>query len=80
MASYNQTTRELTLEQEEEYKNKMIKDKRTIIELSPNHYISVKDYNGSKVNELINNAKHRTNFISTRERLLKKLENKKLKE
>ena len=78
MASCNKHRRAIPREQEEEYREKH--NDKHIIELSPTHYLVIKDFQSKGVNTLINNSKHRTALISTRERLLEKLIDKKVKD
>ena len=80
MATYNKHRRIIPIEKEEEYKNKVVNEGKTLIQLSENHYLAIKDFKSKGVNKLINNSKHRTALISTRERLLEKLIEKKVKE
>ena len=74
MTTYNRHRRETTEDKIDDMKDKY-KD-RTIIELSPHHYLAIKDFKSRGYNKIINNAKHRTMLISSRERLLKKLQSK----
>jgi hypothetical protein len=80
MASYNKHRRIIPIEQEEEYKNKVINEGKTLIQLSENHYLAIKDFQSKGINKLINNTKHKTALITTRERLLEKLIDKKVKD
>jgi len=80
MAHINRSRKIIPIDNLEEYKNKVVKDGRTIIELSDNHILSIKNYNSRGHNKLINDSKQRTKLISTRERLLEKLIDKKVKE
>lgn len=75
MTTYNKHRKETSENEIDDMKDKY-KD-RTIIQLSPTHYLAVKDYKHRGYNKIINNAKHKTILISTRERLLNKLQNKK---
>ena len=80
MTTYNKHRRAIPREQEEEYKNKVINEGKTLIQLSDNHYLAIKDFQSKGINKLINNTKHRTALITTRERLLEKLMDKRVKE
>ena len=73
--SFNNTRREIPGEKFDDYLNN---SKNTIIQLSDNHYISVKGYNASRSNVLLNNFKSKTNSIKIRQRLLEKLQQKKI--
>jgi hypothetical protein len=47
--------------------------KGTPIQLDDNYWISIKDYNPNRANDILNNLKHKKQAISTRKRLLEKL-------
>ena len=45
----------------------------TTIQLDDNYWVSIKDYNPNRANDVLNCLKHKKQAISTRKRLLEKL-------